>query len=248
MNHWIKSVLAACAASVIVSAGLRAGESDKPQNRERPARSVARRAGAATRPAFLDREHAPRPREGWVRLFNGKDLTGWKSFPEGRHNSWAAGDGILESAVKPNEHGTNIYTEKKFGDFEIYYEYLVPKNGNSGVFLRGLYEIQVQDDHGVPSDRPKDWGNGGIYGQKAPSKNVSKPQGEWQAVYATMIGRKINVWLNGVKIIDNHEPPGPTHLYGELKMKGNETEGPIVLQGDHTAIKYRQIWIRPLKK
>ncbi|HPD31412.1 MAG TPA: DUF1080 domain-containing protein [Phycisphaerae bacterium] len=215
------------------------------QKKEAGERQAKREDAAATQPAYLDKEHAPRGK-GWIKLFNGKNLKGWKSIPENRPNSWKVENGILVSDFKEGEHGTNIFSEKKFGDFEIYYEYLVPKNGNSGVFLRGQYEIQIQADHGVPSDKPRDWGNGGIYGQKAPSRNVSKPDGEWQSVYATMIGKKITVFLNGEKIIDNYEPPRATHLYGELKIKDGDPTGPILLQGDHKPIKFRYVMIKPI--
>lgn len=242
MSGFIKGLLITSVLCLSAAVGLAAEESKEKGDREN------RRAGRATsRPAYLDREHAPRGK-GWVKLFNGKDLKGWKSFPENRHNSWKVEDGILVSDFKEGDHGTNIYSEEKFGDFEIYYEYLVPKNGNSGVFLRGQYEIQIQADHGQPSDKPKDWGNGGIYGQKAPSKNASKPDGEWQCVYATIIGKKITVFLNGEKIIDNYEAPKATHLYGELKLKDGEPTGPILLQGDHKPIKFRYVMIRPIKK
>ena len=234
------SVFVSLAAAITVTAAEKEGKTEPTPKAER-----TERRGRAR---FLDQDHAPKPRQGWTRLFNGKDLKGWKAFPADRHNSWKVEDGgVLASLVKPGEHGTNIYTEEKYGDFEFYCEYLVPKNGNSGEFLRGQDEIQVQDDHGEPAGK-KDWGNGGIYGQQKPSKNASKPQGEWQVFYATIVGKKINVWLNGEQIIKDYEPPRPTHLYGELKVKDGDPTGPIVLQGDHTAIKYRQVWIKPIKK
>ncbi len=248
MTRYLRKVSLIAALSLAAAGAVTAAE--KEEKTEKPARAAGARGqrNAASRPVFLDKEHAPKVREGWKRLFNGKDLEGWKSFPKDRPNSWKVEPGrVLASIVKPGEHGTNIFTEENFGDFEIYYEFLVPKNGNSGVFLRGQYEIQVQDDYGEQPGA-KDWGNGGIYNQKKPSKNASKPQGEWQSVYATMIGKKINVWLNGEKIIDNYEPPRPTHLYGDLKVKEGDPEGPIVLQGDHTAIRYRLLFIKPIKK
>ncbi len=223
---------------------------EKAEQPARPARAARARARdrATTRPVYLDKEHAPSRGRGWIRLFNGKDLTGWTVFPKDRPNSWKVEDGILVSTFKPGEHGTNIYSDRKFEDFEIYYEYQVPKNGNSGVFLRGQYEIQVIDDYGHPADKPKDWGNGGVYGQKAPSKNMSKPAGEWQSCYAKMVGKKITVYINGEKVIDEFSPPRPTHLYGELKIKEGAPEGPIVLQGDHQPIKYRYVMVKPIEK
>jgi hypothetical protein len=243
MKRYIKSVLFIGALSLCAAVALAAEE--KKEGGERQGRRGDR---ATSRPAFLDKEHAPKPRDReWVRLFNRRDLKGWKPFSEKGPNSWKVVDGILAIDFKEGEHGTNLVSDEKFGDFEIYYEYLVPKDGNSGVFLRGQYEIQIQADHGQPSDKPKDWGNGGIYGQKAPSKNASKPVGEWQSVYATIIGKKITVFLNGEKIIDNYEAPRATHLYGEVKVKDGDPTGPIILQGDHKPIKFRYVMVKPIK-
>ena len=228
---------------LVAATGVTAAEKGK--KAEKPAEAA--KAELTTQPAYLDKEHAPKGK-GWIALCNGKDLTGWKFFPEKAANSWKVVDGILVSAFKQGEHGTNIYTQKKFGDFELYYEYCVPKGGNSGVFLRGQYEIQILDDHGVPADNPKDWGNGGIYGEKAPSKNMSKPAGEWQSGYVKMVGNKITVFINGEKVIDNFTPPGATYLHDELKTKDGEPSGPIVLQGDHRPIKFRHVMIKPIKK
>lgn len=221
---------------------------EKDTDKEKPAKTASPdKKKGGRRPTYLDKEHAPKGKD-WIRLFNHKDLSGWKFFPENRPNSWKVQDGVLVNDFKPGEHGTNIYTEDKYEDFELYYEYMVVKDGNSGVFLRGQYEVQIQDDYGQPVEKPKDWGNGGIYGQKAPSKNASKPVGEWQSAYVKMIGKKITVFINGEKIIDEYEPPHPTHLYGELKLKGNEPAGPILIQGDHMPVKFRHVMIKPLKK
>ncbi len=236
------------ALAIVGLLGIAAGGVIAAEKAEKKGERRAERQGrAASRPAFVDPEHAPRGK-GWIPLFNGKDLEGWKSFPANKPNTWKAEKRELVSTFPEGEHGTNIYTDRKFQDFEIYYEYLVPKDGNSGVFLRGQYEIQIKQDYGRPADKPDDWGNGGIYGQKAPSKNASKPLGEWQAVYATMIGKEITVYLNGEKIIDKWVPPRPTHLYGELGVKAGDPSGPIVLQGDHKPIRFRRIFIKPLKE
>jgi hypothetical protein len=242
MNRYLKGVLVFCTLSLCAAVALAAEE-----KKEGGERRAGRRERPTTRPAYLDKEHAPKPRDrAWVRLFNGRDLKGWKSIPDKGTNSWKVVDGILVSDFKEGEHGTNLVSDEKFGDFEIYYEYLVPKDGNSGVFLRGQYEIQIQADHGQPADKPKDWGNGGIYGMKAPSKNASKPEGEWQVVYATVIGKKITVFLNEQKIIDNFEAPHATHIYGESKVKEGDPTGPILLQGDHRPIKFRYVMVKPI--
>ncbi|MBI4581438.1 MAG: DUF1080 domain-containing protein [Planctomycetes bacterium] len=244
MNRSIAQASVIVALSVVAAGGIVVA-AERAEKAEKPAK--VGKAKPTTRPAYLDKEHAPRGK-GWLPLFNGKDLSGWKTFPDDRPNSWKVEDGILVSTFKEGQHGRNLYTERKFDDFELYYEYQVPKNGNSGVFLRGQYEIQVMDDHGVPSDKPKDWGNGGIYGQKAPSKNVSKPAGEWQSGYAKVVGNKITVFINGQKVIDEFAAPAATHLYEELNIKEGEPTGPILLQGDHRPINYRHVMIKPLKK
>jgi hypothetical protein len=246
MKRHIRNFAVVCTMGLMAIACL-AAEEQRPAGQRRGGRE-GRAGRPTTRPAFLDKEHAPKWGDrDWKRLFNGRDLKGWKPFSEKGPNSWKVEDRILSIDFKEGEHGTNLMSEEKFGDFEIYYEYLVPKGGNSGVFLRGQYEIQIQADHGVPSDKPRDWGNGGVYGLKAPSKNASKPEGEWQSVYATLIGKKINVFLNGEKIIDNYELPRATHIYGEAKVKDGDPTGPIILQGDHKPIKFRFVMVKPIK-
>ena len=195
----------------------------------------AAKAHPASQPAYLDKEHAPKGK-GWTALFNGKDLTGWQSLPKDRPNSWKVENGVLVNTSKEHDHGTNLCTDRKYWDYEIYYEYCVPENGNSGVYLRGQYEIQILDDYGVPSDKPKHWGNGGICNQKTPSKNASKPAGEWQSGYARIIGEKISVFINGQQVIEEFVPP-----------KQGDPKGPILLQGDQTPIKFRCVFIKPTK-
>jgi len=192
---------------------------------------------------YLDPQHAP-VGPGWTPLCNGKDLTGWKSLTPEKPMSWKVQNGEMVNAPA-GEHGVNIYTEKTFKDFEIYYEYCIEPNGNSGVFLRGLYEIQIVDDYGTPADKPKDWGNGGLWGVKAPSRNVSKPAGQWQCVYARLVGNRVTVFLNGQKIIDDFELTRPTFKYKQLKPKHGDP-GPILLQGDHKPVRFRHLMIRPL--
>lgn len=246
MTRSMRGILAAVFAAMFVAGGAMAAEPKEKPEKAKGENKAAKAAVAVSRPAFLDPEHAPKGR-GWFPLFNGKDLKGWKFFPADGENSWKVENGVLKSDFPAGKHGVNLYTEKTFTDFELYYEFRVPKDGNSGVFLRGLFEVQVQDDKGVPSDKPKDWGNGGIYGQKAPSKNVSKAAGEWQSAYVTMIGKEITVYLNGEKIIDKWQPPRPTHRYDEMKDVPESGPGPIILQGDHKPIEYRNIYLKQLK-
>lgn len=196
-------------------------------------------------PTYLDPAHAPKG-AGWKPLFNGEDLSGWIPQVTDRPNSWSVVDGVLTNRPEGGHRGVNIYTEKRFDDFELYYEYRILEHANSGVFLRGLYELQIVDDHGVPSDTPKDWGNGGFWGKKAPCKNVSKPAGEWQSMYVKLVGMTATVVLNGEVIIDSYTLPGPTFVYRDLNLKEGEP-GPILIQGDHGAVDFRHIMIRPIK-
>lgn len=245
MTHYMTKGLTVLALSLFAAATLSAAEKEKA---EKPAAAKAEKGekkAALAKMDFLDKEHAPKGR-GWFPLFNMKDLAGWKFFNEKMSKTWKVTDGILAADYPAGEHGTNIYSERKFGDFEIYYEFKVPKDGNSGVFLRGQYEIQIQEDHGLPAGQ-KDWGNGGLYGQIKPSKNASKPLGEWQSVYATINGKEINVWLNGEKIIDKYVAPKATHIYGEAGVKDGDPTGPIILQGDHKPIEFRCVFIKPVR-
>lgn len=113
------------------------------------------------------------------------------------------------------------------------------KKGNSGVYLRGRYEVQVQDDFGK---EPTPVTMGGVYGFLKPLSNAAKKAGEWQTYDITLIGRSVTIVLNGAMIVDNQEIPGITG--GALNSREAEP-GPIFLQGDHTAVKYRTITITP---
>ena len=178
---------------------------------------------------------------GFVPLFNGKDITGWKlRRPEG-HNSWIVEAGILKNTVNKGEHGTDLVTDKKFWNFTVRYEFMVPDGSNSGFYLRGRHEIQILGDY--KSGKPDIHGNGAIYGFKAPSEFASKPGGEWQTAEATIIGNKISVTLNGKKIQDEVECDRATG--SEIDNHINEP-GPIFLQGDHGTVWFRNVRIKEL--
>ncbi len=168
-----------------------------------------------------------------IPLFNGKDLAGWKT--EGGASHWAAADGILKSA----ESGANIMTERKFGDFALHIEFRYPEGGNSGVYLRGRHEVQIEDS--PTRDVPLSEDIGGVYGFLAPNMNAAGGPGHWNAYDITLVGRRITVVLNGHTIIDGQLIPGPTG--GALDSDEGEP-GPILLQGDHRPIEFRNILIR----
>ena len=175
-------------------------------------------------------------------LFNGKDLTGWKlRHPDG-HQSWAVlPGGILKNTVENDVHGTDLLTEKKYWNFTVRYEYMTPDDSNSGFYLRGRHEIQILGDH--KKGEATITGNGSIYNFKAPDKFVTKPGGEWQTAEATIIGHRITVTLNGVKIHDNVECTKATGA--ELDSNVNDP-GQIFLQGDHGTVSFRNIKIKEL--
>jgi len=180
--------------------------------------------------------------DGWVQLFNGKDLTGWK-FKGGTNASWKAEDGVLAN-IKPEEkgkRGVDIFTEQTFRNFQLHIEFKVPKGGNSGVYLRGRKEIQVCDSFG--KEQPGSGDCGGLYSKAAPKLNACKPAGEWNSFDITIIGDTITVDHNGKVIQDKVELKGCTG--GALD--GDDTKpGSLMMQGDHSSVWYRNIWIKPL--
>ena len=175
-------------------------------------------------------------------LFNGKDLSGWHvRNPQGR-NSWSVENGVLNNVSGRDNHGTDLVTDEKFWNFTVKFEFRVPDNSNSGFYLRGRHEIQILGDYARGATSPG--GNGAIYNFKAPDKFVSRPGDQWQTAEATIIGNKITVVLNGVKIHDNVECNKATG--SELDNKVDQP-GAIFLQGDHGTVSFRNIQIKVLK-
>ncbi len=169
-----------------------------------------------------------------IKLFNGTDLTGWHTIGT---NQWIAKDGILSSP----HSGANLITDKSFSDFKLHIEFRYPHGSNSGVYLRGRYEVQIEDAHG---DEPYRDVFSAIYGFIAPSEMAAKPAGEWQSYDITLIGRMVTVVANGKTVICNREIPGITG--GAIDSHENEP-GPLLIQGDHGPIDYRNIIITPAK-
>jgi hypothetical protein len=133
----------------------------------------------------------------------------------------------------------DIVTKRKFGDFRVHCEYRYPKDSNSGIYLRGRYEVQIEDDFGHNADSE---GSGGIYGVLAPLINAAKRPGQWQSADVELVGRKVSVTLNGVKVIENQIIPGPT---GGALDADEAAPGPLKLQGDHGPIEFRKVVILP---
>jgi hypothetical protein len=169
-------------------------------------------------------------------IFNGRDLTGWKASNPA-NSKWQVINGLLTNTAS----GANLITERTFTDFKLHVEFRVPKNGNSGIYLRGRHELQVEDSHGM---EPLSTHTGGVYGFLVPNENAAKPAGEWQTYDVTLIGRRVTVVLNGRTVIADQVIPGITG--GALDSNEGEP-GPIYLQGDHTAVEYRRIVLTPAR-
>jgi hypothetical protein len=183
----------------------------------------------------LWREKAPK----WgkpIQLFNGKDLKGWQAL--GQPNQWVVENGVLKSP----RSGVNIRSEQTFNDFKLHIEFKYPKGSNSGVYLRGRYEVQIEDNKGL---EPMSLYLGGIYGFIDPWLNMAKDPDEWQSYDIELVGRMVTVIANGTTVIYKQEIPGVTG--GALDSKEGEP-GPIMMQGDHGPIEYRNIIITPAIK
>jgi hypothetical protein len=162
-------------------------------------------------------------------LFNGRDLAGWRAV--GGANEWEAVDGILRN----KKSGGNLVTDAAFDDFKLHIEFRYPAGGNSGVYLRGRYELQIADQ---PGTEPEIDSLGAVYGYLAPSVMAAKKAGEWQAFDVTLVGRHVTVVLNGTPIITDREIPGIT---GAALDSHEGKPGPLLLQGDHGPVEYRNI-------
>lgn len=244
------------------------------QNRELQAKLDARNAlAAADEQKAAEAKEAGAG--GHVNLI-GKDLSGWKTRDEKAKDAWKlvgeskindkdakrlAGSGqpgdhpvlILEQPT----HGADLISTETFGDCEVHVELMVPKGSNSGVYLMGQYEVQVLDSFGKEKVGPGDLG--GIYNTKAPSENAAKPAGEWQSFdivfhaprfdtdgkKKTQNAKFVSVKLNGKQIHENVEAPKPT---GSELPGGEKAAGPLMLQGDHGSVAFRNITVKPLNE
>lgn len=163
-------------------------------------------------------------------LFNGKDLSGWDADGE---NQWVVESGILKNP----KAGANLFTKENFMDFKLHVEFRYPEGSNSGIYLRGRYEVQIADNKGMD---PSDILFGGVYGFLLPNEMAAKDAGEWQSYDITLIGRRVTIVANGITIISDQIIPGITG--GAMNSKEGEP-GPILIQGDHGPIELRNITI-----
>jgi hypothetical protein len=183
-----------------------------------------------------------------IELFNGKNLDGWKLTNPKSTNGWSVKDGVLVNnpVKREGQRGVsygNLRTEAgDFEDFNLKLEVNVAANENSGVYLRGIYEIQVCGSYGKKLDSHN---MGGVYSRITPRVSAEKPAGQWQSLSLTLVDRHVTIELNGKLIIDNEPLLGCT---GGALWSDESKPGPIYLQGDHTAISYRNIVLTPIVK
>jgi hypothetical protein len=179
-----------------------------------------------------------------VQLLNGKDLTGWRLLNEGADNGWSVVDGVLQNRVtkEKGKHFGNLRTDAEFEDFNLKTEVRTSEGSNSGIYLRGIYEVQVMESFGKPLDSHH---MGALYSRITPSVAAEKAIGEWQTLDITLVDRHLTVILNGKTIIDNAPVLGCT---GGAISSDEFKPGPIYLQGDHTNVDYRNMVLRPVVK
>src|SRR5258708_10909790 len=183
------------------------------------------------------------PPKAWTApepIFNGKDLTGWEPTDPAAANHYVVKDGELVNESK----GANLKTTRKFDDSKLHIEFNCPDDGNSGIYLRGRYEVQVEYEKVDAND--KFHSIGAVYSMLSPAVELPRTPGKWESFDITLVGRWLTVARNGVKTIDNQEIAGITG--GALDSNEGEP-GPFYIQGDHTGgMKYRNITIQVPKK
>lgn len=170
-----------------------------------------------------------------VELFNGKDLAGWKLRDETKGRCWGVVNGLLTNTPPC----IDIITDRSFADFKLHTEFNIVPGSNSGVYLRGRYEVQIQDDAGKATDSLR---MGGLYGFLRPAVSASGRPNDWQTYDITLVGRRVTVVLNGRTLIDNAEIPGIT---GGALDSDEGAPGPLMLQGDHGKISFRKVVVAP---
>ena len=173
-----------------------------------------------------------------ITLFNGKDLSGWTGLKSPEAAGWTVENGILKSTG----HADDLITRDKYWNFELHIEYNVAAHSNSGVGLRGRYEVQIIDDFGRP---PGLHGTGTLYTRIVPPENYGKPAGQWQTLEIRLVGMEVTGTLNGHKLYDKGVIEG---LTGIAFDPFEAQPGALELQGDHGAVEFRNIVLTPLVK
>jgi hypothetical protein len=171
-----------------------------------------------------------------VELFDGKSFAAFDTQPSEYPITWAVEDGVLTNAPPTR----NLVSKQKFWNFRLQAEYKLTEKSNSGIYLRGRYEMQVLDDYGTP---PEKHGHMAIYAWVPPLVNASKPPGEWQTVDIVIVGNRVTATLNGKKVQDNAEIQAIT---GGALDTDETAPGPILIQGDHTKVWFKTITVTPI--
>jgi len=172
-------------------------------------------------------------------LFNGKNLDGWEPIGDPANSHWTVQDGLLVNT----DHGANLKSIRKFDDFKVHFEANCPDHANSGFYLRGRYEVQLEYE--PLTSNPPERRIGSIYGRITP-KEMPRTPGVWETFDVTLVGRTVTVVRNGVTTIDHREIEGITG--GALDANEGEP-GPFYIQGDHTGgLKFRNIAVSAPKK
>jgi hypothetical protein len=172
-----------------------------------------------------------------VALFDGGSMDAWGVQHEGRPVGWAVVDGLLTNETP----GNNIVSHAAFRDFRVEAEYRLAEDSNSGIYLRGRYELQLLDDYG---DDPVRTGHLAIYGRTAPSVNAGRPAGEWQTMEAIIVANRLTVTLNGRRVHDNAVIEGIT---GGALDAAETVPGPLMVQGDHGRVWIRKMVVTPIR-
>jgi hypothetical protein len=168
-------------------------------------------------------------------MFNGVDLKGWEPIGDPSKSHWSVKDGLLFNA----EHGANLKTTRKFTDFKVHWEVNCPDDANSGLYLRGRYEVQLEYE--PLTSNPPERRIGSIYGRITPKGDVPRTPGQWETFDVTLVGRTVTIVHNGVLTVDHQEIEGITG--GALDANEGEP-GPFYIQGDHTGgLKFRNITV-----
>jgi hypothetical protein len=179
-----------------------------------------------------------------LKLFAGELDTTWRRVKEDAPSGWSLKDGVLINRLPDGKHErlANLRTKAVFEDFRLTTEVRTQAGSNSGIYLRGIYEIQIADSFGQPLD-PHNMG--ALYSRITPTSAAEKPVGEWQTLEITLVDRHVTVVLNSVRIIDNQPVLGCT---GGALTSDETQPGPLMLQGDHTTIDYRNMELSPVVK
>jgi hypothetical protein len=173
-----------------------------------------------------------------VVLFDGTSLDAWGVQDPTRPMNWS----IVDGSMTNGDHANNLVSKAKFRDFKVHAEYRLVADSNSGIYLRGRYELQVMMDFGKPVESH---GHMSIYSWVAPLVNATKPVGEWQEADAIMVGNKVTAVLNGQTVQDNTTIQAIT---GGALDADETAPGPLMLQGDHSKVWYRKVTVTPITK